>query len=140
MSTTPVLSCGVLPIYLTLPVCVRWEEEPREEGVKWRTLEHKGPVFADAYQRLPSSVKFYYNGRAMALSDTAEEVAGFYARMLEHEYTTREMFNTNFMKDWRKVRLRKTLGSFGSCSNSERDACHYTTVLQLKPLPDDCHE
>ena len=39
----------------------------------------------------------------MELSDTAEEVAGFYARMLDHDYTTRDVFNTNFFKDWRKV-------------------------------------
>ena len=85
-------------------VYVRWEEEePRGEGVKWRTLEHMGPVFAEPYQRLPSHVKFYYDGRHVTLGDGAEEVAGFYARMLDHDYTTREIFNTNFMKDWRKV-------------------------------------
>jgi len=28
MSTLSVLSCGVCPIYVTLPVCVRWEEDP----------------------------------------------------------------------------------------------------------------
>jgi len=71
--------------------------------VKWKTLEHRGPVFAESYQRLPDNVKFYYAGRHMPLSDTAEEVAGFYARMLEHEYTTRDVFNSNFLKDWRKV-------------------------------------
>jgi len=85
-------------------LCTRWEEEQRAEGVKWKTLEHKGPVFAEPYQRVPSNVKFYYNGRELSLSETAEEVAGFYARMLEHEYTTRDIFNSNFMKDWRKVR------------------------------------
>ena len=91
---------------------VRWEEEePRGEGVKWRTLEHRGPVFAEPYQRVPHNVKFYYNGRAFQLSDTAEEVAGFYARMLEHDYTTRDMFNGNFMKDWRKVRHRVNTGT-----------------------------
>jgi len=97
----------------------RWEEEPREEGVKWRTLEHRGPVFADPYQRLPSDVHFYYNGRAMTLSDTAEEVAGFYARMLDHDYTTRDMFNTNFMKDWRKVCFKIIFCHFTNYLNSE---------------------
>jgi len=82
---------------------VRWEEEKRPEGVKWTSLEHKGPVFAEAYLRLPNDVRFYYDGRHVRLSDTAEEVAGFYARMLEHEYTTRDIFNKNFMKDWRHV-------------------------------------
>lgn len=43
----------------------------------------------------------------MKLSQDAEEIATFYARMIEHEYTTKEAFNTNFMKDWRKSMTEK---------------------------------
>ena len=60
-------------------------------------------VFADPYERLPSNVYMSYNGEKMELSDDAEEVAGFYARMLEHDYVTKEVFNTNFFKCFRKV-------------------------------------
>ena len=99
----------------------RWEEgEQRGEGVKWKTLEHRGPVFAEAYQRVPSDVKFYYDGRAVTLSETAEEVAGFYARMLDHDYTTRDIFNDNFMKDWRKVLAIGGSGSGDSCRSSSQ--------------------
>ena len=42
-------------------------------------------------------------GKHMQLSQDTEEVATFYAKMLEHDYTTRDVFNNNFMKDWRKV-------------------------------------
>jgi len=86
-------------------VC-RWEEGTRDESVKWKSLEHKGPVFAAPYDPLPSSVKFYYDGCAMKLSQDTEEVGGFYGKMLEHDYTTRELFNENFFKDWRKVASR----------------------------------
>lgn len=79
-----------------------WEEEALEAGIKWRTLEHKGPVLAPEYTPLPKHVKFYYDGKPMDLQPPAEEVAGFYARMLEHEYTSMEQFNKNFFKDWRK--------------------------------------
>jgi DNA topoisomerase-1 len=79
-----------------------WEEEALEAGTKWRTLEHKGPLLAPEYQPLPKHVKFYYDGKPMDLSEPAEEVAGFYARMLDHEYTSMEQFNKNFFKDWRK--------------------------------------
>lgn len=81
----------------------RWEEEKKDDGTKWKFLEHKGPVFAPLYERLPSNVKFYYDGKEMRLSEEAEEVAGFYARMLDHDYTTKDIFNNNFFKDWRKV-------------------------------------
>lgn len=43
----------------------------------------------------------------MRLSQDAEEVAGFYAKMLEHDYTTKEIFNNNFFKDWRKCMNEK---------------------------------
>lgn len=46
----------------------RWEEERYTDGVKWKFLEHKGPVFAPPYEPLPSNVKFYYDGR-LAASD-----------------------------------------------------------------------
>ncbi|CAG9854389.1 unnamed protein product [Phyllotreta striolata] len=80
-----------------------WEEDKKDDGVKWNFLEHKGPVFAPPYEPLPKDVKFKYNGKVVELSEDAEEVAGFYAKMLDHDYTTKDIFNTNFFKDWRKV-------------------------------------
>uniref|UniRef100_A0A1Y1N6M1 DNA topoisomerase I n=1 Tax=Photinus pyralis TaxID=7054 RepID=A0A1Y1N6M1_PHOPY len=84
-----------------------WEEEKKNDGTKWTFLEHKGPVFAPPYERLPDNVKFYYNGKHITLSEEAEEVAGFYAKMLDHDYTTKKIFNDNFFKDWRKVMTQK---------------------------------
>ncbi|XP_037084651.1 DNA topoisomerase I, mitochondrial-like isoform X1 [Pollicipes pollicipes] len=84
-----------------------WEEEKKDDGVKWRFLEHKGPLLAPEYEPLPHHVKFFYNGHEMKLSPLAEEVATFYARMLDHDYTTKEVFNTNFFRDWRKCMTEK---------------------------------
>jgi len=39
----------------------------------------------------------------MDLSPSAEEVATFYAKMLDHDYTSKPIFNQNFFRDWRKV-------------------------------------
>ncbi|KAI2650035.1 DNA topoisomerase 1 [Labeo rohita] len=69
-----------------------WEEEKYTDGSKWRFLEHKGPVFPPPYEPLPDRIRFYYD----------EEVATFYAKMLDHEYTTKDIFRKNFFKDWRK--------------------------------------
>ncbi|XP_058811780.1 DNA topoisomerase 1 isoform X2 [Topomyia yanbarensis] len=91
------------PAVLLLAKATRWEEEKRDDGVKWNFLEHKGPVFAPPYEPLPEKVKFEYDGKVMKLSQDAEEVAGFYARMLEHDYTSKDAFNDNFFKDWRKL-------------------------------------
>lgn len=99
-----------------------WEEKPHPEGIKWVTLEHNGPYFPPAYEKLPSDVKFYYDGKNMRLSDETEEVAGFYARMIEHEYTTKDIFNKNFMEDWRKVMTddeRKVIKDLKKCNFRE---------------------
>lgn len=80
----------------------RWEEEKKNDGTKWNFLEHKGPLFAPPYERLPKSVKFKYDGKEISLSEDAEEVAGFYAKMVDHEYTSKKSFNDNFFEDWRK--------------------------------------
>ena len=38
------------------------------------------------------------------LSDPAEECATFYAKMLDHDYTTKEVFNKNFFKvNWHHI-------------------------------------
>uniref|UniRef100_A0AAR2J314 DNA topoisomerase I n=1 Tax=Pygocentrus nattereri TaxID=42514 RepID=A0AAR2J314_PYGNA len=79
-----------------------WEEERYTDGSKWRFLEHKGPVFAPPYEPLPEHVRFYYDGKPMKLSADAEEVATFFGKMLDHEYTTKDIFRKNFFKDWRK--------------------------------------
>ncbi|CAG9806692.1 unnamed protein product [Chironomus riparius] len=84
-----------------------WEEEKKNDGTKWSFLEHKGPVFAPPYEPLPDSVKFEYDGKRMKLSEESEEIAGFYARMIEHEYTSKKAFNDNFFKDWRRNMTKK---------------------------------
>lgn len=46
-------------------------------------------------------------GVPVKLSSEAEEVAGFYGRMLDHEYTSKDAFNKNFFHDWRKCMTSK---------------------------------
>lgn len=39
----------------------------------------------------------------MKLSEGAEEAATFFAKMLDHDYTKKDVFCANFFADWRKV-------------------------------------
>uniref|UniRef100_A0A1I8M5L5 DNA topoisomerase I n=1 Tax=Musca domestica TaxID=7370 RepID=A0A1I8M5L5_MUSDO len=99
-----------------------WEEEKREDGVKWNTLEHKGPVFAPPYERLPKNVRFYYDGRPLELSEETEEAATFYAKMLNHDYCTKKIFNDNFFKDFRKTMTKEEkdiIKDFDKCNFEE---------------------
>jgi len=103
-----------------------WEEDNvLPEGVKWRFLEHKGPMFAPAYTPLPPEVRFWYDGKILRLTEETEECATFYGRMLDHDYTTKEVFNKNFFKDWRKTMTEKEkdiIRDLSKCDFSEIDA------------------
>merc|ERR1719300_2107033 len=85
-----------------------WEEDSAlPDGVKWKFLEHKGPLFAPDYEPLAEDVRFWYDGKTLRLTEETEECATFYGRMLDHDYTTKEVFNKNFFKDWRKAMTEK---------------------------------
>ncbi|XP_066541222.1 DNA topoisomerase I, mitochondrial [Hoplias malabaricus] len=114
-----------------------WEEEKYEDGVKWKFLEHKGPYFPPEYQPLPDNVKFYYNGKAVKLSLPAEEVALFFAQMLDHEYTTKDVFRNNFFKDWRKemtLEERMLITDLNKCDFGELHAMHKEKVEARKNM------
>ncbi|CAJ0963333.1 unnamed protein product, partial [Mesorhabditis belari] len=103
-----------------------WKDEPKSDNtIKWKTLQHKGPIFAPPYEPLPSHVKFFYDGKPMELTPACEEVAGFYARMIDHEYVTKEAFNNNFWRDWRKVMSveeREKIIDLKKCNFAQIDA------------------
>ncbi|XP_077074719.1 DNA topoisomerase I, mitochondrial isoform X3 [Siphateles boraxobius] len=99
----------------------RWEESKSSDSQKWSRLEHKGPYFAPEYDPLPDNVPFYYDGQLLKLSPATEEIATFYAKMLDHEYTSKEMFQNNFFTDWREEMTneeRKLIKTLSKCDFS----------------------
>ncbi|XP_052603990.1 DNA topoisomerase I, mitochondrial isoform X2 [Peromyscus californicus insignis] len=98
-----------------------WEEKSRSR-VKWRQLEHRGPYFTPAYEPLPDGVRFFYDGKPVKLSLAAEEVATLYGKMLHLECTTKEVFQRNFFRDWRKemtAEERKLITHLDKCDFME---------------------
>ncbi|XP_073536177.1 DNA topoisomerase I, mitochondrial isoform X2 [Phyllobates terribilis] len=115
-----------------------WEEKNYEDGVKWKFLEHRGPYFAPAYEPLPDDVRFQYDGEPMKLSPAAEEVATFYGKMLDHEYTTKEIFQKNFFTDWKtqmSKEEKKTIKHLYKCDFSEIHKYFYDKNEARKALP-----
>ncbi|CAJ1057227.1 DNA topoisomerase I%2C mitochondrial isoform X1 [Xyrichtys novacula] len=114
-----------------------WEEEKYEFGVKWKSLEHKGPFFPPEFQALPDDVHFYYDGKKVKLSLAAQEVALFFAQMLDHEYTTKAVFRENFFQDWRKEMTheeRKLIQDLNKCNFGEMHAMHVAKVEARRNL------
>ncbi|XP_046497742.1 DNA topoisomerase I, mitochondrial isoform X2 [Equus quagga] len=63
-----------------------------------------------------------FAGKPVKLSLAAEEVATFYGKMLDHEYTTKEVFQNNFFSDWRKemtAEERKIIKHLDKCDFTE---------------------
>ncbi|CAH2286121.1 DNA topoisomerase I, mitochondrial isoform X1 [Pelobates cultripes] len=115
-----------------------WEEANYEDGVKWKFLEHKGPYFAPLYEPLPDNVRFYYDGNPMKLTLATEEVATFYAKMLDHEYTTKEVFQKNFFADWKEQMTseeRKLIRHLHKCDFTEIHKYYVDKNEARKALP-----
>uniref|UniRef100_A0A8D0DEL2 DNA topoisomerase I n=1 Tax=Sander lucioperca TaxID=283035 RepID=A0A8D0DEL2_SANLU len=129
--------CQMHPHFFIILLSVRWEEEKYEDGVKWKFLEHKGPFFPPEYQPLPDNVNFYYGGKKVKLSPAAEEVALYFAQMLDHEYTTKKVFRENFFKDWRKEMTheeRSLIKDLDKCDFGELHAMHKAKVEARKNM------
>jgi DNA topoisomerase IB len=82
----------------------RWWEETQNDGsVKWTTLEHNGVLFPPPYEPLPENIKMKYDGKEVTLPPEAEEVAGFFAALIEAEHGKNPVFQENFFSDWLEV-------------------------------------
>lgn len=101
-----------------------WDHDSDMMGdgsMKWSTLEHSGVYFPPPYEPLPSNVKMKYNGissiflyyrrslnnalsgKVVDLPPESEEVAGFYAALLETDHAKDATFNKNFFDDFKGV-------------------------------------
>ncbi|CAG8705707.1 658_t:CDS:2, partial [Acaulospora colombiana] len=80
-----------------------WSQQNAEDdgSVKWTSLEHNGVYFPPPY--VPHNVKMKYDGKEITLSPEAEEVASFYAAMINTDYGKNPTFIKNFFKDWKEV-------------------------------------
>ncbi|ESO04310.1 hypothetical protein HELRODRAFT_79183, partial [Helobdella robusta] len=110
-----------------------WKEKRKNENIKWRTLEHKGPCFAPPYQCLPRNVRFYYDKIATKLSLEAEEAAGFYAA-LQNSRKTSATFDRNFFADWKSTMRnneRCLIRNFNKCNFKELEN-HFKRISDAK--------
>uniref|UniRef100_A0A7M4EEZ8 DNA topoisomerase I DNA binding eukaryotic-type domain-containing protein n=1 Tax=Crocodylus porosus TaxID=8502 RepID=A0A7M4EEZ8_CROPO len=124
------LSCERLPAdasgKFTCPLMnYRWEERKYKEGIKWKFLEHQGPLFAPAYDPLPDDVKFHYNAWQWRRWLT------FFAKMLDHEYTTKKTFCKNFFE--MTIEERMLLINLTKCDFNEM-ATYYKRKIEEKKI------
>ncbi|GHJ84710.1 hypothetical protein NliqN6_1112 [Naganishia liquefaciens] len=113
-----------------------WEAQADGDGSsKWTTLEHNGVLFPPAYQPLPKNIKMKYNGKAVTLSEEAEEVAGFFAALLETDHAQDKIFRKNFFEDWLKV--LKEYPSADSAQIKELEHCDFRPMYEYFEIQKD---
>ena len=87
-----------------------WEKPPEEdndksdeeeETKKWKHMEHNGVLFPPEYE--PHGIKIKYKGEPIELNPEQEEVATFWAQVIDTDYATKEIAIRNFTKEFRKV-------------------------------------
>lgn len=103
-----------------------WEEQNEDDSIKWTTLEHNGVIFPPPYEPLPSHIKLYYDGKPVDLPPAAEEVAGFYAALLETDHGKNPVFQKNFFHDFLEV-LKESGGA--NVPIKEFSKCDFTKMF-----------
>lgn len=79
-----------------------WEQQENNDGsVKWTTFHHHGVLFPPPYEPLPKNVKMKYDGVPLTLPPESEEVAGFFAAMIETDHAQDKTFRANFFRDFK---------------------------------------
>merc|ERR1719336_1257851 len=78
-----------------------WEKDPYKGDIKWTSLDHNGVVFPPPYA--PHNVKPLYDGKPLDLTPEQEELATFYAQMIETDWVKKKVFNKNFFFEFRRA-------------------------------------
>ena len=72
-----------------------------EDAGKWKHMEHNGVLFPAEYE--PHNIKIKYKGEPIELNPEQEEVATFWAKVLDTDFAKKEITIRNFTKELRKV-------------------------------------
>lgn len=80
-----------------------WEKDDLNEDneKKWDSLEHNGVIFPPRYQ--PHGVKLLYKGEPISLSPFQEEIATYWAGILDNDLSTKVICRKNFFNEFKEV-------------------------------------
>jgi DNA topoisomerase-1 len=86
-----------------VPIHKWWDEaaDEDESEIKWNSLEHNGVVFAPRYE--PHGIPIKYKGEEFKLTPIQEEIATFWAQLLDNDLSKKEITRRNFIKEFREA-------------------------------------
>ncbi|KAJ1983375.1 DNA topoisomerase 1 [Dimargaris verticillata] len=101
-----------------------WLEQNQDTSVKWNTLEHNGVYFPPPY--VPHRIPLIYNSERIQLEPEAEEIASYFAQILETDYAKNPVFCRNFFTDFQRI--------LANCQRShpikDFDKCNFTLMFE----------
>lgn len=103
-----------------------WEQADFDDSIKWTTLEHHGVYFPPDY--IPHRIKMLYDGHEIELEPEIEEIAGFYAQLLDTEWVENPIFRKNFFQDFLKVLNKNRNEKEPPHLIRELDKCDFTPI------------
>ncbi|QEU60069.1 Top1 [Kluyveromyces lactis] len=107
-----------------------WENGDKDDDtIKWTTLKHNGVIFPPTYEPLPAHVKLYYDEKPVDLPPQAEEVAGFFAAILESDHVKIPTFQKNFLHDFLQV-LKENGGTRNGVQIKEFGKLDFTKIFE----------
>lgn len=79
-----------------------WEQAIEDDSdTKWTKLEHNGVMVAPRYE--PHGVKILYKGNPIELKPFQEEIATFWAGLVNNELSLKKITRNNFLKEFKNV-------------------------------------
>lgn len=105
----------------------KWWEDDKANDEGWKSLVHNGVMFPPDYKPLPSHIKLYYDNQPVELPPEAEEVAGFYAALLETDHGKNPVFQKNFFHDFLQV-LKENNGTLNGIEIKSFDKCDFSKI------------
>ena len=77
------------------------ENENENETTRWKHLEHNGVLFPPSY--IPHNIKILYKNSPIDLNPEQEEIATFWAGLLESDISKKPIAIKNFSKEFKSV-------------------------------------
>ena len=121
------------------------EEEDEDSKVQWRALEHNGVIFPPNYEPHGKPLLYGPEKTAFAMTPEVEEVATFYAAMIQTEHAKDPVFQANFFRDFTTVLNsaikpgdpQHPIREFAQCDFSEIAAWVEADRERKKAIPND---
>lgn len=104
------------------------EEETNKNGDKFQSLEHNGVLFPSAY--VPHNIEIKCKNEYVKLNTATEEVATFWAQVLENDLSKLEIPRANFFKTFKSMLIESSPDYATRFEKSQLEDFDFSPILE----------